>query len=76
MKHSDFFFLSLAVAISRRDAARADAAPRDVRLAFVAFESASGAFDMAVDMGAPDDVALALDADLREAILGGLSADC
>jgi hypothetical protein len=76
MTHSDFFFLSLIVAIARRDAAAADAAPRDARLAFVAFESASAAFDMALDMGSDDDVALALDADFREAALGGLSADC
>ena len=76
MTHSDFFFLSLIVAISRRDAAAADAAPLDSRLAFVAFESASAAFDMASDMGSDLDVGLALDADFREAALGGLSSSC
>jgi hypothetical protein len=69
MTYSEFRVLTLS-AIVAADAS--DARPLDVSLARRALAAADAAFDAALVLDDGSDVGLALDADYREAVLGGL----
>ena len=69
MTYSDFRVLTLAALLA---ADASDASPLSRPLAFAAAVAASAAFDAALVLDDGSDVGLALDADYREAVLGGL----
>ena len=69
MTYSDFRVLTLSALVA---ADASDARPLDVSLARRAASAASAAFDAAVVLDDGLDVALALDADYRDAVVGGL----
>jgi len=69
MTYSDLRVLTLTALLA---ADASDARPLDVRLAWAAFAAADAAFAAALLVGDGSDVGLAMNADYREAVLGGL----